>query len=256
MAWSVDTVESALAALQAGASVRTVAARVGVPEGTVTNWQRGRIPRRVFLARSGLLCRTCGDQHNVDALPAPTYAYLLGLYLGDGCLARQSRTWSLRIAMDSIYPHIVEEARAAVARLSPTGRVWVSTPKRDRSVVICSYAKRWICLFPQHGPGKKQDRRIVLADWQQRLVDAAPGQLLRGLIHSDGWRGLNRVVVKGRPYAYPRYQFSSRSADIRRIFTDTCDALGIAWRPWGRWHISVARRDAVARLDAFVGPKA
>jgi hypothetical protein len=31
--------------------------------------------------------------------------------------------------------------------------------------------------------------------------------------------------------------------------------LGIEWRPWGRWHISVARRDSVAKLDAFVGLK-
>ncbi|MDQ1713439.1 MAG: hypothetical protein QOE45_2889 [Frankiaceae bacterium] len=42
---------------------------------------------------------------------------------------------------------------------------------------------------------------------------------------------------------------------IRRLFTDTSDALGIAWREWARWHISAARRDAVARPDAFVGPK-
>jgi hypothetical protein len=61
--------------------------------------------------------------------------------------------------------------------------------------------------------------------------------------------------VKGKGYAYPRYQFSNRSADIRRIFTDTCDLLGIAWRPWGRWHISVARRESVAKLDEFVGLK-
>jgi hypothetical protein len=86
-------------------------------------------------------------------------------------------------------------------------------------------------------------------------VDSQPGHFLRGLIHTDGWRGLNRVFVKGRWYEYPRYQFSSRSDDIRRLFTDACDRIGVAWRPWGRWHISVARREAVARLDEFVGPK-
>lgn len=60
--------------------------------------------------------------------------------------------------------------------------------------------------------------------------------------------------MKGRDYTYPRYQFSSRSDDIRALFTHTCDLLDIAWRPGGRWHISVARREAVARLDEFVGP--
>ncbi len=86
-------------------------------------------------------------------------------------------------------------------------------------------------------------------------MDAHPEPFIRGLIQTDGWRGLNRVFVKGRWYEYSRYQFSSRSDDIRRLFTDACDRVGVAWRPWGRWHISVARREAVARLDEFVGPK-
>lgn len=83
---------------------------------------------------------------------------------------------------------------------------------------------------------------------------ADPECLLRGLIHSDGWRGLNRVKVKGRWYAYPRYQFSNRSDDIR-TFTDTCDLLGVLWRPWGRYHVSVARRVTVAHPASFTGPK-
>jgi hypothetical protein len=82
-----------------------------------------------------------------------------------------------------------------------------------------------------------------------------PGAFLRGLLHSDGWRGANRVQVKGRCYEYPRYQFSNRSEDIRRLFTQTCDQVGVEWRRWGRWHISVARRDSVAKLDRMVGPK-
>jgi hypothetical protein len=123
-------------------------------------------------------------------------------------------------------------------------------------VVITSYWKQWPCFLPQHGRGKKHTRPIILEPWQLELVKRDPRGLIRGLIHTDGWRGTNRVHVKGRDYEYPRYQFSNRSDDIRRIFTDACDLLGIAWRPWGRWHISVARRDSVAKLDEFVGLKA
>jgi hypothetical protein len=61
---------------------------------------------------------------------------------------------------------------------------------------------------------------------------------------------MNRVHVKGRDYEYPRYQFSNRSEDIKRFFTETCDRLGIEWRHWLRYHISVARRASVARLWA------
>jgi hypothetical protein len=59
-------------------------------------------------------------------------------------------------------------------------------------------------------------------------VEEATPAFLRGLIHTDGWRGVNRVRVKGRWYAYPRYQFSSRSDDIRRLFTDGCERVGVA----------------------------
>ena len=56
-------------------------------------------------------------------------------------------------------------------------------------------------------------------------------------------------------YRYPRYEFTNRSEDIRRLCTDALDRLGIAWRPNGALRISVNRREAVAALDAHVGPK-
>jgi hypothetical protein len=66
---------------------------------------------------------------------------------------------------------------------------------------------------------------------------------------------MNRVRVNGKEYAYPRYNFTNHSADIQRLFTDTLDQLGIAWRQMNRYNVSVARREAVAALDAFIGPK-
>ena len=79
--------------------------------------------------------------------------------------------------------------------------------------------------------------------------------LLRGLIHSDGCRCLNIIHHPKKTYSYPRYTFTNRSDDIRRIFCDTCDLLGIEWRIMNAWDISVARRDSVARMDELVGPK-
>ena len=39
------------------------------------------------------------------------YAYLLGLYLGDGCLPEGPRgVWHLRLTLDSRYPGIIERA--------------------------------------------------------------------------------------------------------------------------------------------------
>ena len=76
---------------------------------------------------------------------------------------------------------------------------------------------------------------------------------LRGLIHSDGCRTINRVR-DGR-YAYPRYFFTNRSTDILKIFRQACDAAQIAHSSSKPDTISIARREAVAALDAFIGPK-
>ena len=51
------------------------------------------------------------------------------------------------------------------------------------------------------------------------------------------------------------YFFSHRSADIRGLFCEYCDKLGIRWTQSNARNISVSHRDSVARLDAFVGPK-
>jgi len=129
-------------------------------------------------------------------------------------------------------------------------------PKQDENaweVWICS--KQLPCLFPQHGAGKKHERRIELADWQRRAVARHPQLLLRGLIHSDGCRATNTIRHERKTYAYPRYSFSNRSNDIRRIFCDACDLLAIEWRVMNACNISVARRCSVARLDEFIGPK-
>jgi hypothetical protein len=100
----------------------------------------------------------------------------------------------------------------------------------------------------------------MLRRWQEGIVyDRHPELLLRGLIHSDGCRCVNRVTrpTKAGPkrYEYPRYFFKSESGHIRGIFIHACDLLGISWRWDGATQISIARRESVARLDAFVGPK-
>jgi hypothetical protein len=149
--------------------------------------------------------------------------------------------------------------RGRAARAAASCDVCGGTPERlsaaSYAYLLGAYLGDGYVVRPQHGVGRKHTRQIALAPWQQRIVDAQPGQLVRGLIHSDGWRGVNRVRHPKRTYEYVRYQFTNRSDDIRHIFCDACDALGIEWRVMKSDTISVARRDSVARLDAFVGAK-
>jgi hypothetical protein len=118
----------------------------------------------------------------------------------------------------------------------------------------------WPHVFPQHGRGRKHLRRIELIDWQLEITHRYPRDLIRGLIHSDGCRTTNRFAVNlpsgriGR-YEYTRYFFSNLSADIRGIFRDHCDLLGIRCTQSNPRNISISHRPSVALLDSFVGPK-
>ena len=172
--------------------------------------------------------------------------------LVDGYLVATARMPVLRIACADTYPGIAREVDDALRSVSGNKVCVVQN-------IGCSehltYWKHWPCLFPQHGPGRKHERPIMLAAWQQELVDADPWPLIRGLIHSDGCRSINRVRTRGQSYSYPRYFFANESTDILAIMGGALDRVGVAWRLNRPNSISVARRDAVALMDARIGPK-
>lgn len=234
-----------------GHAAPAISRLTGVPRQTVVRWLAGRPPR--FDEPDARTCPRCGHPAH-DALDEPAYCHLLGLYLGDGHVAKFPRTYRLAVYLDLRYPQIVEGCVASMQRVAPRNRVAVHG-KTGCAIVQC-YSGMWPCLLPQHGPGRKHTRTIELAGWQRRLTQRHPEALIRGLIESDGSRHLNRVRRRGRWYSYSRYTFSNRSDGIRAIFTEHLDLLGIAWRVDGPVNISIARREAVAALDEFVGPKA
>lgn len=114
-------------------------------------------------------------------------------------------------------------------------------------------------MFPQHGPGRTHLRRILLEPWQRDIGTEHPDHLPRGLFHSDGCRITNWTVrpLRDGPkrYEYARYFFSNESRDVMSICTSALDQLGIDWRMPRANLLSVARRDAVASLDLYVGQK-
>jgi hypothetical protein len=181
------------------------------------------------------------------------YVYLLGLYLGDGMLTdAPRRVWRLRITLDERYPGIIERCKAAIEQVSVRN---AGAVKRPGCFEIYSNWKHWFCVSPQHGVGPKHTRPIELEEWQRWAVAQYPHELLTGLIHSDGCRVINKVVTRGKPYEYPRYHFTNHSDDILRLFTDTCQLIGVECRPNNRWNLSAAKRHSVALLDSFIGPK-
>jgi hypothetical protein len=252
---SPTTVEHVLALRHEGLGARRIARAVGLPVGTVRDWLAGRVPKHsrpvdpaAVLERT---CDACGHPaHNFLALPE-AYVYLLGLYLGDGCISVAQRgVYRLRIALDTRYPGIIRSAAAAMAEIR-RGPTHVQA-QVGNWVEVSAYWKGWPCVFPQHGRGPKHARPITLTDWQLKLVDRWPHQLLRGLIHSDGCRFIN--TGRGK-WVCPRYSFTQASDDIQAIFCHGCALMGLHWTRAGQRKIYVSRKADVARLDEFVGPK-
>lgn len=220
----------------------------GIPRTTVRDWRRGLGALTIRTGGgSGLACPL---GHNFGGLPPREYCYLLGLYLGDGYIARSQRVWKLRITMDERYPGIIEECCGAMERIM-LGQTAHILQRQTKCVEVSMYSKHWPCFFPQHGSGRKHERRIELEPWQEMLVGKATECLLRGLIHSDGCR----VVTLDRGNPSTRYHFSNRSEDIKRIFCESLDRLGIDWTRPSEKQIAVYRKAGVARLDEFIGPK-
>lgn len=215
----------------------------GIPRSTIRYWLAGGYGRR---ARR----REIGPRD----VSSREYAYLFGLYLGDGHIARMPRTYRLDIAQDTRYPGIIHEACYAMARVLAPNKVGLRRVSYENAVAIYAYSSSLPALFPQHGPGRKHTRRIVLADWQREIGDRHPELFLRGLIHSDGCRVTNRVR-RGK-YAYPRYFFTQVSTDIMELCCRTCRQLGIEYTLNTPTSLSIARAGSVAYVDGFVGPKA
>lgn len=249
----IKIVSRALRLSRQGLTDGEVAAICGVSGSSVRRWRQdpGRIDDAGRLIRE---CPRCGDRE----LDRRAYAYLLGLYLGDGHIAHHRRgVLRLTISCCDEWPGLMDAAAEAMAAVMPANSV--GRLRRVGCTMVNSYSKHWACMFPQHGPGMKHTRPIVLQEWQEEIVSEFGEEFVRGLIHSDGCRSINRVrrpLKDGdRWYDYVRYTFVNESADIRGLFTGALDRLGIAWRQSNRRTISVARREAVARLDEFVGPK-
>ncbi|MEU9716140.1 transcriptional regulator [Streptomyces sp. NPDC047976] len=242
--YDLATRRHALALLNAGRSLNSVSKETGISRAAIRAW-RTRIDPLPRMNQSA----PCSGPSDAAA-----YAYLLGLYLGDGCISPHPRGGHcLRIACADAWPGLIELCRAAILAVRPTDKVYVL--QRQGCVNVTSYGRHWTCLFPQHAPGKKHERRIALEPWQQEIVDAHPWEFIRGLIHSDGCRTTNWTVRNGKRYEYPRYFFTNKSDDISALLTDTLDRVGVQWKQANKHNVSIARKESVALMDAHVGPK-
>lgn len=245
---------AALELIAAGLNDCEVARRTGIARGTIRDWRRPGYKRKT----DAHACPRCWRAARTIRFTPEDYSELLATYLGDGSISEHPRTQRLRIALDMKYPLIIAETRALLERCFPDNKV--DEVQSIGCIHVSLYCSHLTCLFPQHGPGMKHERQIVLEPWQEASLEAAPWPFIRGCIRTDGCAFINRTDVhRERPYEYLSYQFSNMSGDIVELFVRACSLVGVFTRTncdsRGRWDVRINRRASVALMREHVGLK-
>jgi hypothetical protein len=163
----------ALGLIERGQSLLSISRSTGIARSTLRDWRD-----HPQCLRQRNVCPRCAE---IPSIPQPgdEYAYLLGLYLGDGCISRNGDpakgVWVLRIACANSWPGLLAECAKAVQAIRPDNKVGIVG--HGGCKYVTAYSRHWLCLLPQHGSGKKHDRRIELEAWQRVLTTEHPDRL-------------------------------------------------------------------------------
>lgn len=181
------------------------------------------------------------------------YYYLLGQYLGDGHISKNSRTMALRISATSKYQGIIREIMESMELILPCNKVYISNKTGCKSVTINS--NHLPILFPQHGEGAKHTRKIELVEWQVKYLEENSKYLARGLFHSDGsYYGNDRKF----------YNFTNCSLDIHIIYQKCLELNDVEFRFNSKkvsekhspaWVTVMYRKSEVDKAYQFLGEK-
>lgn len=146
------------------------------------------------------------------------YSYILGLYLGDGYINKPPRTYRLRIYMDNQYQELNNYVIKSLKILFPNNKIKKYKKKNCNVDIINVYSNSIKEIFPQHGLGRKHERKIELQDWQKEII--SPTHFIQGLFHSDGSYYISQKK-------YENYSFTNKSLDIKNLFIDYCKMIDV-----------------------------
>lgn len=168
--------------------------------------------------------------YDIDSLPVNKiryYAYLLGLYLGDGYINKTERTYRLRISLNSTqHLDVIDRAKVRLEMLFPNNKIGLVNVTGANCVNLSVYNSNLVNLFPQHGVSYKHTRNIIITEKQEKLIQDYKDYLLCGLHDSDGCRYIDRRKVY--------YQFTNASNDILNIYLDCLTPHNIQYKLYPR----------------------
>jgi Homeodomain-like domain len=236
--------------VRAGWNDCEIARETGIPRRTILDWRSGRVPdldrvrtRPSPYARS---CNVCGG--DPLRLPQGAYTYLLGLYLGDGCISTHHRhVFRLRIVCANAYPGLIQRCESAMAEVLPdkvsrTPKIGCTesprTPSTGRACSRSMDPGASTSAGSSWPPGSRSWSTSTHAPWSV----AAPLRWVPGAELGE------RDAVPALPL---QQRVGGHPGDLRAGLRPARDRVA----PNNPWSLSVARRGSVALLDEFVGPK-
>src|ERR1700722_2431384 len=133
-----------------------IARQLKIPRGTIRdmikkpNYHNNK--PKANIANTNLLNSLQNPITQEDEDLQKTFAYVLSMYLGDGCLSLHRRkVYRLRVSLDAKYPNIINQAQQAVQILMPRNKVsLVQVPYKGKPscTVVSCWSKDWTKLFP------------------------------------------------------------------------------------------------------------
>jgi hypothetical protein len=181
------------------------------------------------------------------------YNFILGLYLGDGNISHNGRKLSsfrLRISQDNKYPESIKEIQKSLSQFFVKNSF---ITKSEGCSILTIFDKNLPVYFPQHGLGKKHERKIELSDFQRENIDYE--SLLRGLWVSDG----SFYMASDGKYSYERYNFTNKSLDIISLFEECLISLDIKYGKRFKKNdicvIQIQKKSEVDKMKKVVGIK-
>ena len=243
MKYTEEIKQSVLKDFKNGVNKSTLSNKYNIPRGTIKYWIDNR--DTIFISKTSdkdisLIIEEIKNNKEL-------YNYILGLYLGDGCISPQKMSYKLRITQDNKYPNSVNEIKNLLNSFFKNN-VFVCIPKG--CTVIAIYDKNLPLYFPQHGVGKKHDREIILSDYQRENIDYP--NLLKGLWVSDG----SYYLASSK---YEAYNFTNKSTDIISLFEECLTFCEVNYRKRikknGVWIIEITKKSEVQKMKELVGFK-
>lgn len=187
------------------------------------------------------------------------FSFILGAYLGDGHVVKNSRCEKLSIYNNIIDTNVIAEQVRCLSIIFPNNSVSTYKQLNSNCLEVNVNHSKMKEIF-NHASGKKHERKIKLDNLQRNIVNKFPKEFLKGLFWSDG----SRYLHKQGKYEYILYNFTNVSKDIIDLCSFYLEFLDIDHRINShlpkinnrskKWVITTTSRSSKI-LDTFIGPK-